>query len=305
MKNCDQCGVQLEENAKFCSACGNPVKKSEPPQETRSYEDCGSQHRDKNSVFTGWKIPAAPGSDLAKPLCPKCGEPREEGARFCTKCGEPCQTVKQDVKQKPKPRFCDRCGSMAGNADNFCPNCGKSFLAGAQLPREDMSGIKYTARENYNGKDQARNTSGYFTGLIVLAFVIILDVLLVPFVSAMDGLIPDFNSNWGTITFADILERIGDYGAEAIGHTDVALVMAALIPAIFVMFGAAAKSKGVCAAFSLIASGLLALLLFIIIDECGSEFVFGEYCSISIGFWIAWLSHIACSICALSIPSRK
>lgn len=57
MRYCDQCGTQLNDNAKFCSICGTPV---------------------------------APTIEVPKvPLCKNCGEPIiEEGASFCANCGE-------------------------------------------------------------------------------------------------------------------------------------------------------------------------------------------------------------------------
>lgn len=55
MKFCDQCGTQLNDNAKFCSICGAPVVQS-------------------------IEIPKVP-------LCKNCGEPIDAGDTFCANCG--------------------------------------------------------------------------------------------------------------------------------------------------------------------------------------------------------------------------
>ena len=55
MKYCDQCGAQLSDKAKFCSACGTPI---------------------------------APAIEIPIViLCKNCGEPLEEGFCFCANCG--------------------------------------------------------------------------------------------------------------------------------------------------------------------------------------------------------------------------
>lgn len=57
MKFCEECGVQLSENAKFCSSCGNPCEIIEAVEKGEFCESCGSKLED---------------DDL---FCPECGEP--------------------------------------------------------------------------------------------------------------------------------------------------------------------------------------------------------------------------------------
>lgn len=67
MKYCDQCGAQLNDNAKFCSTCGTPV---------------------------------APAIEVARvPVCKNCGEQIEDGDSFCANCGEPCNSIESYEKQ--------------------------------------------------------------------------------------------------------------------------------------------------------------------------------------------------------------
>lgn len=66
MRFCDQCGTQLNENGKYCSACGAPVPLDPPPPQ---------------------------------PVCSGCGEPLEDGAAFCCYCG----TQQTSVYPAPAP----------------------------------------------------------------------------------------------------------------------------------------------------------------------------------------------------------
>lgn len=53
---CNNCGAELQDNAKFCTSCGASVENSEPQG--------GSKH------------------------CPNCGSPLAADASFCTNCGQ-------------------------------------------------------------------------------------------------------------------------------------------------------------------------------------------------------------------------
>lgn len=70
MKYCEQCGAQLNDNAKFCSTCGEPVALT-------------------------FEVPLAP-------VCKNCGEPIEYGASFCANCGEPCDILEKCEQENAK-----------------------------------------------------------------------------------------------------------------------------------------------------------------------------------------------------------
>ena len=67
MKFCDQCGVQLNDKAKFCPICGTPT----------------------DSVIERAKVPR----------CKNCGEPLEEDTVFCENCG--CRNSNSKMKDAP------------------------------------------------------------------------------------------------------------------------------------------------------------------------------------------------------------
>jgi uncharacterized membrane protein YvbJ len=48
-------------------------------------------------------------------VCPKCGEPLKEGAKFCHKCGA-----------KIGAKVCKSCGKDIPEDAKFCPFCGKA-----------------------------------------------------------------------------------------------------------------------------------------------------------------------------------
>ena len=57
MKFCDQCGTQLNDNVKYCSACGNLCEIMEPEQENYRCKNCNTQLT-RDDLF-----------------CPECGKP--------------------------------------------------------------------------------------------------------------------------------------------------------------------------------------------------------------------------------------
>lgn len=87
MKYCDQCGTQLNDTAKLCPTCGNPV----------------------TPVFEDTKVP----------LCKNCGGPIEDGASFCANCGSRIATPAQSEQQAfqgPIPRQDSTISSSKGNS---------------------------------------------------------------------------------------------------------------------------------------------------------------------------------------------
>lgn len=96
---CLKCGAEIREGALFCSCCGAPVQKVEPP------------------------------SDLLK--CPKCGADVNKDDRFCMECGY-ALNIKINEDTQPVPvqnisdeRFCPSCGKKIEETDAvFCEGCG-------------------------------------------------------------------------------------------------------------------------------------------------------------------------------------
>lgn len=81
MEFCSKCGKPLEENARFCSFCGEKTAPTtigsknivrNPAPETRPSEPIESE-----------KIIITESTEF----CKSCGEPLEENARFCSSCG--------------------------------------------------------------------------------------------------------------------------------------------------------------------------------------------------------------------------
>ena len=50
-------------------------------------------------------------------VCPSCGSPVADGAKFCMTCGQP-------VPQAPAAKFCPECGTRCEGNSKFCMNCG-------------------------------------------------------------------------------------------------------------------------------------------------------------------------------------
>ena len=74
MKFCEQCGTQLEDSAKYCSACGYPCNSVEVSETIRSCRNCGAILQDED--------------------------------RYCPECGKPCSTSAigdNDAVNRPEP----------------------------------------------------------------------------------------------------------------------------------------------------------------------------------------------------------
>ena len=84
---CDKCGMPIAPLAKFCSNCGDPVSKIEPPIEIDSETThiCPTCHEVHEKSVRFCYIC---GQEL---ICDKCGKDIQEGASFCTFCGDPVE----------------------------------------------------------------------------------------------------------------------------------------------------------------------------------------------------------------------
>ncbi len=79
----------------ICPACGKPVKPG-----AKFCGSCGA----KQEIL---------------PLCPRCGAPMKGG--ICEICNKAIM-----VNETPPPRICPHCGSPLGQQAKFCKSCGKS-----------------------------------------------------------------------------------------------------------------------------------------------------------------------------------
>lgn len=56
----------------------------------------------------------------SRAVCPKCGEPLNDGQRFCPKCGADTEMYKN--------RVCPKCGEPIADGQVFCTKCGAKYL---------------------------------------------------------------------------------------------------------------------------------------------------------------------------------
>ena len=104
--NCPICKSEINENAKFCSKCGNPIPRC---------PTCGTviTRRMKFCMKDGTPLP---GKMIA--LLPESAEKPTEVRRFCVRCGKPCD---------PSERICKACaGQVNANASVNATASGKS-----------------------------------------------------------------------------------------------------------------------------------------------------------------------------------
>jgi len=96
---CPTCGNENEQEAKYCSECGESL------QPAGQCPKCGA------SILPGADICEVCGEWLLEGQCKFCYAPLEEGAKFCGECGNPVDGV-----------VCFQCGMLS--IFDFCKHCG-------------------------------------------------------------------------------------------------------------------------------------------------------------------------------------
>jgi hypothetical protein len=96
---CPACGVENDQEAKYCSECGESL------QPAGQCPKCGA------SILPGADICEVCGEWLLEGQCKFCYAPLEEGAKFCSECGNPVDGV-----------ACPQCGKLS--IFDFCKHCG-------------------------------------------------------------------------------------------------------------------------------------------------------------------------------------
>ena len=87
VRQCPNCGADVEPGVLFCAKCGTAMPQPEPPVGMVFCPACGAQ------VPEGSKFCKACGAPMLAPapkanVCPNCGAPVAPGVLFCAKCGQ-------------------------------------------------------------------------------------------------------------------------------------------------------------------------------------------------------------------------
>ena len=115
---CPKCKKLLEEDANFCSACGEQIAKNAPiPSNNKQSQTAPTQEPEKLKN------------------CKVCGESIPESAICCPKCGKFAGGIKKDPPKnntnaaKPAPtvnvKTCKACGRKIAKSAFYCPFCNK------------------------------------------------------------------------------------------------------------------------------------------------------------------------------------
>ena len=101
---CVNCGAELAEDARFCSACGANQTDLKVEKNT-----------ELNSVR----------------ICPFCGAENDADAKFCEKCGKDMDAAEHKTEPGVTNHvvYCPFCGAENEPGDVFCASCGKKISA--------------------------------------------------------------------------------------------------------------------------------------------------------------------------------
>lgn len=83
MEFCSKCGKPLEENARFCSFCGEKTIPTTPTVGSKNIVRNPNPENHPAEPLESEKIIVTESTEF----CKNCGEPLEENARFCSSCG--------------------------------------------------------------------------------------------------------------------------------------------------------------------------------------------------------------------------
>ena len=113
MKQCPNCGTQLNDDVLFCTECGNQI-----PQGN---------------------------------VCPHCGAPVNIGDTFCQNCGEKVDEVHSSTPADSTQKKCPHCGAYANEGNAFCENCGKNLAdESINFASNDIKQEAYTIEKSPN-----------------------------------------------------------------------------------------------------------------------------------------------------------
>ncbi len=107
MKKCIHCGIEINENAKFCSECGTknefePLNENILKKEIKRCSHCGSEVGTKVNFCTVCGISTHDATVEYVPISEKVDHQEQVLSRKCMTCGD---TMDVNV------RFCQRCGT--------------------------------------------------------------------------------------------------------------------------------------------------------------------------------------------------
>lgn len=149
-----------------------------------------------------------------------------------------------------------------------------------------------------------------YTGLTVLAVLILLGSMILPMFNIWAGIIPT-DDYWSA---GDTFEAFSDYGAEAIQYYGVLLHLATWITSIVLLVSALAKKKPLCIVASL--GGLLSLVYIAFLSasnmEYGEGFLYDlwevinfEDGNFSVGYWIILVLFVISFFKAIGINKNS
>ena len=118
---CTKCGLDNNQNAKFCRRCGAKLETERPGGKTER-----GLH------------------------CPRCGAPVKPGVKFCRNCGAKLENpeLPEEKPRLPDP-VCPGCGKPITPGVKFCNQCGHPVLSAAAAPKpagKTVPGKKQAAR---------------------------------------------------------------------------------------------------------------------------------------------------------------
>lgn len=139
MKKCESCQKEFEDNIKFCTQCGNPLKEIEIEAEEEVAEE----------------------ETINKVECPNCHKTVND-FRFCSICGCDMENYSDVAEsEEDKKKECPKCHHVIENEDAaFCEVCGTALNGEAKSVKKIIKESAEKVKDNDLVKAVKQDISG-------------------------------------------------------------------------------------------------------------------------------------------------
>ncbi len=273
--------------------------------------------------------------------CDKCGTALKDDDCYCSECGAVCSTKENDPLQiLDENNSVTRKNTTENIEQRVAKYYNDTYLSAEKTGKyvvlhdeTTVSGdvcnviVRYQTNEDFNNSDTGTHVadvsvnkitgdctihskpikktakrSGAHVFICVIAVIVMLNIVCVPFICNKFWSIEDINE--GAYSFSDMIEEVMDYihyGYSFYLDDEITILyyFGGLVCALFIFFSALGKSSGACAFGSLVGSGLSLYIFYQIYLGTTRYYVSGNNASLTFGYYVSCVGFISMLIASL------